>query len=123
METRANKFFYFYIKLTKGGVLRNSMTSSLARLDHSCVRNALQEMVYGALSTTTVDVLVLLGFSSWRKALTCSNQELLTPVGGDPIRQLDHNERNFGWMAAWEMNPKVFGSLWLMAYANWEGNG
>jgi hypothetical protein len=27
-------------KLTKGGVLRKSETLSLARLDHSCVRNA-----------------------------------------------------------------------------------
>jgi hypothetical protein len=32
-------------KLNKGGVLRKRDTSSLARLDHSCVRNALLEMV------------------------------------------------------------------------------
>jgi hypothetical protein len=31
-------------KLTKGGVLRKSKTSSLARLNHSCVRNALLEV-------------------------------------------------------------------------------
>jgi hypothetical protein len=36
-------------KLTKGGVLRKRHTSSLARFDHSCVRNALLEMVKGAL--------------------------------------------------------------------------
>jgi hypothetical protein len=36
-------------KLTKGGVLRKRETSSLARFDHSCVRNALLEMVNGAL--------------------------------------------------------------------------
>jgi hypothetical protein len=36
-------------KLTKGGVLRKRQTSSLARFDHSCVRNAFLEMVKGAL--------------------------------------------------------------------------
>jgi hypothetical protein len=36
-------------KLTKGGVLRKLQTSSLARLDHSCARNAVLEMVEGAL--------------------------------------------------------------------------
>jgi hypothetical protein len=36
-------------KLTKGGVLRKRQTSSLARFNHSCVRNALLEMVRGAL--------------------------------------------------------------------------
>jgi hypothetical protein len=36
-------------KLTKGGVLRKRETSCLARFDHSCVRNALLEMVNGAL--------------------------------------------------------------------------
>jgi hypothetical protein len=35
-------------KLTKGGVLRKRNTSSLARFNHSCVRNALLEMVRGA---------------------------------------------------------------------------
>jgi hypothetical protein len=32
-------------KLTKGGVLRKRQTSSLARFNHSCVRDALLEMV------------------------------------------------------------------------------
>jgi hypothetical protein len=36
-------------KLTKGGVLRKRQTSSLARFNHSCVRDALLEMVKGAL--------------------------------------------------------------------------
>jgi hypothetical protein len=36
-------------KITKGGVLRKRQTSSLARFDHSCVRNAFPEMVKGAL--------------------------------------------------------------------------
>jgi hypothetical protein len=36
-------------KLTKGGVLHKLQTSSLARFTHSCVRNALLEMVRGAL--------------------------------------------------------------------------
>jgi hypothetical protein len=36
-------------KLTKGGVFRKIETSSIARFDHSCVRNALLEMVNGAL--------------------------------------------------------------------------
>jgi hypothetical protein len=37
------------IKLTTGGVLSKLDTSSLARFDHSCLRNALLEMVKGAL--------------------------------------------------------------------------
>jgi hypothetical protein len=36
-------------KATKGGVLCKRETSSLARFDHSCVRNALLEMENGAL--------------------------------------------------------------------------
>jgi hypothetical protein len=36
-------------KLTMGGVLRKRQTYSLIRFDHSCVRNALLEMVKGAL--------------------------------------------------------------------------
>jgi hypothetical protein len=36
-------------KPTKGGVLRKRETSSLARFDHSCGRNALLEMVNGTL--------------------------------------------------------------------------
>jgi hypothetical protein len=36
-------------KLTKGGVLCKQETSSLARFDHSCVWNALLEIVNGAL--------------------------------------------------------------------------
>jgi hypothetical protein len=36
-------------KLTKGGVLRKRQTSSLARFNHSGVRDALLEMVKGAL--------------------------------------------------------------------------
>jgi hypothetical protein len=37
-------------RLTKGGVRRRRETSSLARSKHSCVRNALLEMVNGALN-------------------------------------------------------------------------
>jgi hypothetical protein len=37
-------------RLTKGGVRRMRETSSLARSNHSCVRNALLEMVNGALN-------------------------------------------------------------------------
>jgi hypothetical protein len=37
-------------RLTKGAVGRRHETSSLARSNHSCVRNALLEMVNGALN-------------------------------------------------------------------------
>jgi hypothetical protein len=37
-------------KLTKGRVMRRRGTSSLATFDHSCVINALLEMVNGALN-------------------------------------------------------------------------
>jgi hypothetical protein len=40
-------------KLTEGGVLRKRQTSSLARFDHSCLRNVLLEKVKGALKTIT----------------------------------------------------------------------
>jgi hypothetical protein len=35
--------------LPKGGILRKRETSSLARFDHSCIRNALLEIVKGTL--------------------------------------------------------------------------
>jgi hypothetical protein len=40
-----------------------------------------------------------------------------------PIRQLDLYEKDFGWMAFWELNPEVLGLLWLMASATfgWRG--
>jgi hypothetical protein len=37
-------------RLIKGGVRRRRETSSLVRSNHSCVRNALLEMVNGALN-------------------------------------------------------------------------
>jgi hypothetical protein len=37
-------------KIAKGGVKRSHETFSLARLDHSCILNALLEMVNGALN-------------------------------------------------------------------------
>jgi hypothetical protein len=37
-------------RLTKGGVRRRRETSSLARSNHSCIRNALLEMINGALN-------------------------------------------------------------------------
>jgi hypothetical protein len=41
-------------------------------------------------------------------------------TGGDyPIRQLVLYEKNFDWMALWELNPEMLGSLWLMASAAW----
>jgi hypothetical protein len=40
-------------------------------------------------------------------------------VGDYPIRQLVLCEKDFGWMALWELNPEVLGSIWLMAYATW----
>jgi hypothetical protein len=44
----------------KGGVLRERKTSSLARLDYSCVRKALPEVINGALCTVTADKLTCL---------------------------------------------------------------
>jgi hypothetical protein len=54
-------------------------TSSPARLDHSCVQNALLEMVSFALKykgggVGGGNVLTLTGFLSWRKALTCQTR-------------------------------------------------
>jgi hypothetical protein len=42
-------------------------------------------------------------------------------IGDYPIRQLVLNENNIDWLAFWEMNPEVVGSLWLMASAIWGG--
>jgi hypothetical protein len=47
----------------KGGVLRKRETSSLVRSDHSCVRNAMLEMVNRDLQITW-DVLTLTGLLS-----------------------------------------------------------
>jgi hypothetical protein len=45
--------------LTNGRVLRKRKTSSLARLNHFCVRNTQLELVNGALQTVTGDELTL----------------------------------------------------------------
>jgi hypothetical protein len=47
---------------------------------------------------------------------------LLLLVGDYSIRQLVLHEKDFGWMAFWELNPEVLGSLWLMAFVTWRGN-
>jgi hypothetical protein len=54
-----------------------------------------------------------------RKALNFSNEGLLLLVGYYSIRQLVLCEKDFGWVALWELNPEVLGSLWLMASATW----
>jgi hypothetical protein len=43
-------------------------------------------------------------------------------VGDYPIRQLVLCGKDFGWMAFWELNPEVLGSLWLKAFATWRGH-
>jgi hypothetical protein len=43
-------------------------------------------------------------------------------VGDYSIRQLVLYEKDFGWMAFWELNPEVLGSLWPMASATWGQN-
>jgi hypothetical protein len=35
-------------------------------------------------------------------------------VGDHPIKRRVLYEKDFGWMAFWELNPEVLGSLWLM---------
>jgi hypothetical protein len=67
-------------------------------------------------------VLPLTGFLLWRKALTFSSWGLLLLVGDYPIRQRVLCEKDFGWVALWELNPEVLGSLWLMPSAISGGN-
>jgi hypothetical protein len=89
--------------------------------DHSCVGNALTRSVKRCLKTITGGVLTPTGFLSRQKALTFSNQVLLLLVGYYRIRQFVLCEKDFGWMALWELIPEVLGSLWLMASATWDG--
>jgi hypothetical protein len=71
------------------------------------------------IKTITGGVLTLTGFLSLRK--TFSNKGLLVLVDY-PFRQLVLYEKDFGWMALWELNPEVLGSLWPMASATWDEN-
>jgi hypothetical protein len=71
----------------------------------------------------TGGVLTVTGFLSWRRALTFSNKWLLLLAGDYLITQLALYEKDFGWMAFWELNPEVLGSLWLLASATWGGGG
>jgi hypothetical protein len=57
------------------------------------------------------------------QGLDLSNQGILLLVGDYSIRQLVLYENNFLWMAFWELDPEVLGSLWLMAPATWRGEG
>jgi hypothetical protein len=63
---------------TKSGDLFNRKMSSLAKLNHSCVRNALLELDKGGLSGGTSDMLTLTSFLSWLEALMCSGSILGT---------------------------------------------
>jgi hypothetical protein len=101
-------------KLTKGGVLHKRQTSSLARFDHSCLRNALLEMVEGASNYNGG-----CAYAKGNVALTSSHKGLLLLVGDCPIRQRVLCKNNFCWMALWGLNPEFLGSLWLMASATW----
>jgi hypothetical protein len=56
-------------KLIKGGVKQRQKALSLPRLDYTCVRNALLEMVNGAVNYNG-GMAYANGTSSWKKALT-----------------------------------------------------
>jgi hypothetical protein len=40
-------------------------------------------------------------------------------VGDYPIRQLGLYQKDFGWVAFWELDPEVLGSISLMSSATW----
>jgi hypothetical protein len=42
---------------------------------------------------------------------------MMMMMGDFPIRQLALCEKDFGWMALWELSPEVLGLLWLMSSA------
>jgi hypothetical protein len=54
-----------------------------------------------------------------REGLEFPNNGLLLLVGDYSIRQLVLYEKDFGWMAFWELNREVLGSLLLMVSAAW----
>jgi hypothetical protein len=108
-------------KLNKGGVLRKRRTSSLARFNHSCVRNALLEMVRVSLK--------LKRGCAYANGVFVAAEDLdifrlgVVATGG----RLSHQAtcplwKGFWLMAVWGLNPEVLWSLWLMASATWGGN-
>jgi hypothetical protein len=58
-------------KLTKVEVLGMAIGIVLARLNYSCVQDALLEIGYWSLYIITGDVLTLIGVMTRQKALTC----------------------------------------------------
>jgi hypothetical protein len=47
------------------------------------------------------------------EGLDLSNWVLLPMMGDYPIRQLVFYEKDFGWMAFWQLDPEMLESLWL----------
>jgi hypothetical protein len=83
-------------KLTKGRVRRRRETSSLVRFNHSCVRNALLEMVNGAKLKLGI-LLTLTGLCRSRRPWLVRLRILLI-VGDYPNRQLILHPRILvGW--------------------------
>jgi hypothetical protein len=44
-------------------------------------------------------------------------------VGDYCIRKLVLYEKDFGWMAFWELDPEVLGLLWLVGFCDLGGGG
>jgi hypothetical protein len=83
-------------KLTKRKVLRK--TSSLARLNHSCVRNVLLDLEERALRIVTENMLALTCLLSWLQALTCPGCDLC--YWREDERKLPFTKRTLGgWMS------------------------
>jgi hypothetical protein len=38
------------------------------------------------------------------------------------VRKFVPYNKDFGWMALWELNPETLELLWLMASVTWKGN-
>jgi hypothetical protein len=55
--------------------------------------------------------------------LTFETRDIAASVGDCPIRELVLYQKDFGWMAFWELNPEALGSLWLKAFGIWRGGG
>jgi hypothetical protein len=93
-------------RLTKGGDMRRCETSFLVRFNHSCVLNALLEMVNDALNWNW-GFAYSNGFALQQKALPFGLGALLI-VGDYPIRAYP-SSKDFGWMVFLGVEPRRVG--------------
>jgi hypothetical protein len=107
--------------VTKSGVRRRRETSSAVRFNHSCVLNALLEMVEDALNEKWDSAYANL-FASQQKALTFQARGIAAS-GELPSQTAYPSSKDFSWMLFLGVEPRSIGIVLAEGPCDLAGGG